>query len=108
TIDSLVDGMAAFRLVPVGVSPVSSMTSSSATAVQLQPQPQLQSKEPCPDNSVLIEYEFVKLATVSNVWKEWKLEVGGQPPIEELEKKFKVRWCKTDKARQAFHCRKVL
>jgi len=110
TVDSLVDGTTSFRLVPVDGYSGSSTTSptSSPTTAAITTAPQPLSEEDRREDSSPAPYEFGKFSSIPDVWKEWKLGVRGQPPIEALEKRFKAKWRKTDKARQAFHRRKAL
>jgi transcriptional activator of glycolytic enzymes GCR1 len=46
------------------------------------------------------EFRSVDIFTVEQVWQQWKEGLGGNPPVEELEKDWGTRWRSDARMRQ--------
>jgi Transcriptional activator of glycolytic enzymes len=54
------------------------------------------------------EFRSVNIFTVEEVWQQWKEGLGGNPPVEELERDWGTRWRSEARMRQWFSRRKVI
>jgi hypothetical protein len=51
---------------------------------------------------------MAEVCTVADLWQEWKVGLGGAPPVEELEQCWGACWRPQAAQRTAFCCCKVI
>ena len=57
----------------------------------------------------LPEYNMADVRTVADLWQEWKVGLGGSPPVEELEQCWGAWWQPRAAQKTAFcHCKVIL